>query len=76
VIHLELYVEEPSAKAALANLVPAIVGNDVSFVVHSFRGKAELLGNIEQRLRIGRRASGSFEMGYDSSWRSALVERS
>ena len=51
VMHVELLVEEPSAEAALQNLLPRIVGPDVSFVIHPHQGKKDLLGKLPARLR-------------------------
>jgi len=50
-MHLEFFVEEPSAEAALQNLATAILGNDTSFQIHPFQGKRDLLGNLPGRLR-------------------------
>ncbi len=50
-MHVEVYVEEPSAKAALDVLVPGIIGEGHSFKVHNFRNKQELLREIPKRLR-------------------------
>jgi hypothetical protein len=51
VTHIEFLVEEPSAEAALRALVPAIVGQDVTFRVHPFQGKQDLLKRLPDRLR-------------------------
>ena len=51
VMHVELLVEEPSAEAALQNLLPRIVGPDVSFVIHPHQGKKDLLGKLPAPLR-------------------------
>ena len=50
-MHLELLVEEESAKAALEVLIPRIVGPDHSFDIHPFRGKQDLLEKLPSRLR-------------------------
>jgi len=50
-MHLEAYVEEPSAKEALDQLLPRVLGAEHSFKVHPFRGKQQLLGEIPSRLR-------------------------
>lgn len=50
-MHVELYVEEPSAKVALEILVPKIVGEGHTFDVHNFRNKQELLREIPRRLK-------------------------
>jgi len=50
-MHIEFLVEEPSAEAALHNLVPKIVGLQVSYHIHVFQGKKDLLNNLANRLR-------------------------
>lgn len=50
-MHLEVYVEEPSAKEALVQLLPRLLGAEHSFTVHPFRGKQQLLNEIPKRLR-------------------------
>lgn len=50
-MHLELLVEEPSAAAALQNLVPRIVGDTVSYRIINFQGKPDLLAHLPQRLQ-------------------------
>lgn len=49
--HLEVYVEEPSAKEALDRLLPRIIGEPCEIQVHPFRGKQHLLREIPKRLR-------------------------
>ena len=50
-MHIEFLVEEPSAEAALKNLVPKISGQDVSFMIHPHQGKQDLLAEnvLEQQ---------------------------
>jgi hypothetical protein len=50
-MRIEFPVEEPSAEAALTNLVPKIVGRNVPFRIHPYQGKQDLLGKLTQRLR-------------------------
>lgn len=50
-MRIEFLVEEPSAEAALVNLVPKIVGEDICFKIHPYQGKQDLLGKLTQRLR-------------------------
>lgn len=50
-MHLEILVEEPSAKEVLDRLVPKIVGQAHSFEVHAFRNKDDLLEKVGARLR-------------------------
>lgn len=49
--HLELLVEEPSMEAFLRALLPRLLPADRTFEVHTFQGKADLLGKLEARLR-------------------------
>lgn len=50
-MHIEFLVEEPSAEAALNNLAPAILGPAVTFQVHPYNGKPDLLAKLPDRLR-------------------------
>jgi Domain of unknown function (DUF4276) len=50
-MHIEFLVEEPSAEAALSNLVPKILGQGLSFKVHSYQGKPDLLNKLLPRLK-------------------------
>lgn len=50
-MHLEVLVEELSAKKALDLLLLKILGAAHTFAVHDFQGKADLLGNLAARLR-------------------------
>ena len=50
-MHVELLVEERSAEAALANLLPRILPPATTWRIHPFRGKSDLLGHLPQRLR-------------------------
>ncbi len=50
-MHLEVLVEEPSAEEALKILIPRMLGADVSFAIHSFQGKKNLLDKLPARLR-------------------------
>lgn len=49
-MHIEFLVEEPSAEAALNNLAPAILGPDITFQVHPYNGKPDLLAKLPDRL--------------------------
>lgn len=50
-MHIEFLVEEPSCEAALQNLVPKIIGCDVTFAVHAHQGKPDLLKKLPGRLK-------------------------
>jgi hypothetical protein len=54
-MHLEILVEEPSAEAALLQLVPKILGPVVTFRVFPHQGKPDLLAKLPARLRAYRR---------------------
>ena len=49
-MHVEFLVEEPSAEAALFNIVPKIL-HDVTFRIHPFQGKQDLLSKLLPRLK-------------------------
>ncbi len=50
-MHLELLVEELSAKIFLDIFLSKLLGNEHTFKVHSFAGKNRLISKLEQRLR-------------------------
>ncbi|RJP25154.1 MAG: DUF4276 family protein [Candidatus Omnitrophota bacterium] len=50
-MHIEFLVEEPSAEAALMNLLPKILGAEVTYTIHPFQGKHDLLKQLPDRLR-------------------------
>jgi len=49
-MHIEVLVEERSAEAALWNILPKILPPDVSFSIHSYTGKRDLLSKLPGRL--------------------------
>ena len=49
-MHIEFLVEEPSAEAALNNLAPLILGPEITFQVHPYSGKQDLLAKLPRRL--------------------------
>lgn len=49
--HLELIVEELSMEAFLSALLPRVLPQNVTFQVHSFQGKTDLLAKLPARLR-------------------------
>ncbi len=69
-IRLEFYVEEPSAEAALINLVPLILRDtDFEFEIYPFQGKQALLRKLPHRLK-------AYHHFTDSDWRVVvLVDR-
>jgi hypothetical protein len=50
-MHLEVFVEEPSAEQALRNLLPRILPIGSTSRYHTFQGKTELLTKLPSRLR-------------------------
>ncbi|NEP00260.1 MAG: DUF4276 family protein [Symploca sp. SIO2E9] len=50
-MHIEFLVEELSAEVALVNLVPKILPQEVTFKIHSFQGKKNLLKKLPKRLQ-------------------------
>jgi hypothetical protein len=50
-MHIEFFVEEPSAEAALQEIIPKLVNPEISFRVHPFEGKPDLLKKLPDRLR-------------------------
>lgn len=50
-MHLEILVEEPSAKFTLEILVPKIIGVDNTFRFIEFQGKQDLLAKLPNRMR-------------------------
>jgi hypothetical protein len=50
-MHIDFLVEEASAEAALQNLLPRMLGPDVTFSISPHEGKADLLAKLPGRLR-------------------------
>ena len=50
-MHIEFLVEEPSAEAALQNLVPKICADGITFDIHAYRSKTDLLSKLPKRLK-------------------------
>ncbi|MBM4276077.1 MAG: DUF4276 family protein [Deltaproteobacteria bacterium] len=50
-MHIEFLVEEPSAEAALHNIVPKIIGPGNTYDIHTYEGKFDLLKKLPNRLR-------------------------
>ena len=45
-MHIEFLVEEASTEAALQLLLPRMLNTDITFALHPFQGKTNLLGNL------------------------------
>ena len=50
-MRIDFFVEEPSAEAALGNLLPRILPNEVAFEIRNFQSKDTLLKELPKRLR-------------------------
>ncbi len=50
-MHLELLLEEPSAEAFFADFLPKIAPEGTTWRLIPFQGKADLLANLEKRLK-------------------------
>ncbi len=50
-MHIEFLIEEASAEIVLTEIVPKILGDEVTFKVHDFRGKVNLLNKLPQRMK-------------------------
>ena len=50
-MHVEFLVEEPSAEAALAELLPRVMGGRASWRIHVYQGKSSLLAKLPGRLK-------------------------
>ena len=49
--HFEILVEERSMEAFLAELLPRLLGDQISFAIHAHQGKADLINKLNGRLR-------------------------
>ena len=54
-VHIEFLVEELSAEEALKYLLPKILPQDVSYQLHSYNGKDDLLRKLPSRLKAYKR---------------------
>jgi len=50
-MHIEFLVEEPSAEAALLNILPKVFEPTTSFAIHPYQGKQDLLKKLPNRFR-------------------------
>lgn len=50
-MHIEFLVEEPSAEAALLNILPRILEQTTSFAIHPYQGKKDLLKKLPNRFK-------------------------
>jgi hypothetical protein len=50
-LHIELLVEDFSTQEALNNIVPKIIEPNISYKIHSFQGKSDLISKLPSRLK-------------------------
>ncbi len=55
-MHIEFLVEEWSSKEVLNNLLPKIFDSSISYQIHAFQGKRDLMKKLPNRLRGYKRA--------------------
>jgi hypothetical protein len=65
-MHIEFLVEEPSCKAALQNILPKVLQGQITFGIHPFRGKPDLLKKLPDRLR-------GYQAWIPESWRIVVL---
>jgi len=51
ILHLEFLVEEASLEAALTQLLPKILPSNITFNIHPYGGKPDLLAKVPNRLK-------------------------
>lgn len=65
-MHFEFLVEEPSAEAALGELLPRLIGHDATFRIHPHQGKKDLLDSLLGKLR-------GYSRWLPSDWRVVVL---
>lgn len=65
-MHIEFLVEEASAEAALANLLPRMLGPGHTFGIHAHQGKSDLLARLPGKLR-------GYRSWLPSDWRIVVL---
>ena len=50
-MHIEFLLEESSAEIVLSEIVPKIIGQDITFSQRNFNGKPNLLKKLPERLK-------------------------
>ena len=51
-MHIKFLLEEPSAEAVLNAILPKILSENISFELHVFKGKQDLLRKLPTRLQV------------------------
>jgi len=65
-MHIEFLVEERSCEAALQNILPKVLQRQITFKIHPFRGKPDLLKKLPDRLR-------GYQVWIPESWRIVVL---
>ena len=65
-MHIEFLVEEPSSEVALQNILPRVLREQITFSIHTFRGKPDLLKKLPARLR-------GYRAWIPNSWRIVVL---
>lgn len=50
-MHIEFLVEELSTQVFLDEILPKVLGSDITYKIHAFRGKTDLLKKLPARLK-------------------------
>lgn len=67
-MHIEFLIEEASAEIVLTEIVHKIRGDEVTFKIHDFRGKTNLLNKLQQRMK------GYYNLlKYQEDWRIVVL---
>ena len=65
-MHIEFLVEEASAQVVLENILPKILGEGVSFDIHAYQGKPNLLSKLPSRLK-------GYKQWLPEDWRIVVI---
>jgi hypothetical protein len=65
-MHFVFLVEEPSAEAALSELLPRLIGQDATFQIHPHQGKKDLLDSLLGKLK-------GYSKWLPSDWRVVVL---
>ena len=50
-MHIEFLVEELSTEVFLDEILPKVLGSNITYKIHAFRGKSDLIKNLPARLK-------------------------
>ena len=65
-MHIQFLVEEPSSEAALQNILARILKEQITYAIHPFRGKSDLLKKLPDRFR-------GYRTWIPDSWRIVVL---